>query len=154
MPSSSLRRRRKRNLKSDINVVPYIDVMLVLLIIFMVTAPLLNVGVDVNLPQADAKSLAPTKQQPIVVQVHKDGTLALTYEGVDRPQTVDEAQLVAKVRAFVDADPNVPVYVAGDRDTNYQAVYSVLSLLQREAKVARAGLMGDAPTSEASASRR
>jgi biopolymer transport protein TolR len=129
------RRGRKRRLKAEINVVPSIDVMLVLLIIFMVTAPLLNVGVDVNLPQADAKTLEQKRKQPVVVQVRKDGQLALTYEGLDRPQAVDAAQL--------EADPQVPVYVAGDRDVSYQTVYEVLSLLQRDAKVPRAGLMGD-----------
>jgi biopolymer transport protein TolR len=142
MANASSRRIRKRRLKAEINVVPYIDVMLVLLIIFMVTAPLLNVGVDVNLPQADAKSLEQKKKQPVVVQVGKDGALALTYEGVDRPQAVDAEQLVAKVRAFVEADPELAVYVAGDRDVSYQSVYEVLSLLQRDAKVSRAGLMG------------
>jgi biopolymer transport protein TolR len=141
--ATASRRSRKRKLKAEINVVPYIDVMLVLLIIFMVTAPLLNVGVDVNLPQADAKSLEQKKKQPVVVQVHKDGALALTYEGVDRPQAVDAEQLVAKVRGFVEADPELAVYVAGDRDVSYQDVYTVLSLLQTQAKVSRAGLMGD-----------
>jgi biopolymer transport protein TolR len=141
--ATASRRSRKRKLKAEINVVPYIDVMLVLLIIFMVTAPLLNVGVDVNLPQADAKSLEQKKKQPVVVQVHKDGALALTYEGVDRPQAVDAEQLVAKVREFVEADPELAVYVAGDRDVSYQDVYTVLSLLQTQAKVSRAGLMGD-----------
>ncbi|WP_330946677.1 protein TolR [Thermomonas sp. LB-4] len=143
MATASTRRARKRRLKAEINVVPYIDVMLVLLIIFMVTAPLLNVGVDVNLPQADAKTLEQKKKKPVVVQVGKDGALALTYEGVDRPQAVDAEQLVAKVRAFVDADPELAVYVAGDRDVSYQSVYEILSLLQRDAKVARAGLMGE-----------
>ena len=141
--ATASRRSRKRKLKAEINVVPYIDVMLVLLIIFMVTAPLLNVGVDVNLPQADAKSLEQKKKQPVVVQVGKGGALALTYEGVDRPQAVDAEQLVAKVRGFVEADPELAVYVAGDRDVSYQDVYTVLSLLQTQAKVSRAGLMGD-----------
>ena len=141
--ASASRRSRKKKLKAEINVVPYIDVMLVLLIIFMVTAPLLNVGVDVNLPQANAKTLEQKKKQPVVVQVGKDGALALTYEGVDRPQAVDAQQLVAKVRAFVEADPELAVYVAGDRDVSYQSVYEILSLLQRDAKVSRAGLMGE-----------
>lgn len=149
MAIASSRRSRKRKLKAEINVVPYIDVMLVLLIIFMVTAPLLNVGVDVNLPQADAKTLEQSKKQPLVVQVHKDGSLALTYDGMDRPQAMDVAQLVAKVRAFVEADPNASVYVAGDREVSYQAVYEVLSRLQRDAKVPRAGLMGTPPQSSA-----
>ena len=143
MATASLRRHRKRKLKAEINVVPYIDVMLVLLIIFMVTAPLLNVGVDVNLPQADAKTLEQKKKQPVVVQVDRDGRLALMYEGLDRPQAVDEAQLVEKVRAFMEADPELPVYVAGDGEVSYQTVYRVLGVLQSRAKVSRAGLMGD-----------
>jgi len=146
--ATTSRRHRKRKLKADINVVPYIDVMLVLLIIFMVTAPLLNVGVDVNLPQSDAKPLEQSKKQPVVVQVQRDGALSLTYEGLDRPQAVDRATLVAKVRGFVQADPQLAVYVAGDRDASYQTVYEVLTLLQRDAKVSRAGLMG-APTESA-----
>ena len=141
--SSGSRRHRRKKLKADINVVPYIDVMLVLLIIFMVTAPLLNVGVDVNLPQSDAKPLEQTKQKPIVVQVARDGGLSLTYEGMDRPQAVDREELVFKVKAFMDVDPKQAVYVAGDRDVNYQVVYEILSLLQTQAKVSRAGLMGD-----------
>ena len=141
--SSGSRRHRRKKLKADINVVPYIDVMLVLLIIFMVTAPLLNVGVDVNLPQSDAKPLEQSKQKPIVVQVASDGGLSLTYEGMDRPQAMDREGLVLKVKAFMDVDPKQPVYVAGDRDANYQAVYEVLSLLQTRAGVSRAGLMGD-----------
>ncbi|HRA02944.1 MAG TPA: protein TolR [Thermomonas sp.] len=137
------RRHRRKKLKAEINVVPYIDVMLVLLIIFMVTAPLLNVGVDVNLPQADARPLEQKNTKPVVVQVASDGSLALTYEGLDRPQRVDRVQLVAKVKGFVDADPQLPVYVAGDRDASYQTVYEILTLLQREARVSRAGLMGN-----------
>ena len=77
MATASLRRHRKRKLKAEINVVPYIDVMLVLLIIFMVTAPLLNVGVDVNLPQSDAKPLEQKNTKPVVVQVASDGRVAL-----------------------------------------------------------------------------
>ena len=143
MATASFRRHRKRKLKAEINVVPYIDVMLVLLIIFMVTAPLLNVGVDVNLPQADAKTLETNKKEPVVVQVSRDGTLALAYEGVDRPREVSREQLVAMVQGFVSKDPNLAVYVAGDRDVSYQTVYEVLSLLQTRAKVPRAGLMGE-----------
>ena len=141
--TSASRRHRRKKLKAEINVVPYIDVMLVLLIIFMVTAPLLNVGVDVNLPQADARPLEQKHTKPVVVQVASDGSLALTYEGLDRPQRVDRVQLVAKVKGFVDADPQLPVYVAGDRDASYQTVYEILTLLQREARVSRAGLMGN-----------
>jgi biopolymer transport protein TolR len=141
--ATASRRHRRKKLKAEINVVPYIDVMLVLLIIFMVTAPLLNVGVDVNLPQSDAKPLEQKNTKPVVVQVASDGTLALTYEGMDRPQAVSREEMVAKVKGFIAADPQLPVYVAGDRDANYQTVYEVLTLLQRDSRVSRAGLMGN-----------
>jgi biopolymer transport protein TolR len=140
--ANASRRHRKRKLKAEINVVPYIDVMLVLLIIFMVTAPLLNVGVDVNLPQANAKTLEQKKKQPVVVQVDGDGNLALMYEGIDRPQAMGEAALLAKVGAFVKADPDLPVYVAGDGEVRYQAVYALMGKLQGEARVSRVSLMG------------
>jgi biopolymer transport protein TolR len=140
--NSGSRRHRRKKLKADINVVPYIDVMLVLLIIFMVTAPLLNVGVDVNLPQSDAKNLEQKKKQPVVVQVDGDGKLALLYEGLDHPQAMGEAALLAKVAAFVAADPTLPVYVAGDGAVRYQTVYALMGKLQSEAKVPRVSLMG------------
>ena len=135
--------RKRRKLKSEINVVPYIDVMLVLLIIFMVTAPLLNVGVDVNLPQANAKALDTEKKDPVVVQVDRDGKLALMHESFDRPRAVTGEQMINMVKSFRVADPKLIVYVAGDRDVGYQTVYEVLTRLQKEAGVERAGLMGD-----------
>ena len=133
--------RKRRKLKSEINVVPYIDVMLVLLIIFMVTAPLLNVGVDVNLPQTNAKALD-SKKDPVVVQVDKDGNLALMHEGQDRPRAVSREQLVNMVRGFKSANADLVVYVAGDRDARYSEVLAVMADLQG-AGIARVGLMGD-----------
>ena len=82
----SSRSRKRRKLKADINVVPYIDVMLVLLIIFMVTAPLLNLGVDVELPQANAKPIQQDKE-PVIVGVHADGRLSLQLQGSE-PQEI------------------------------------------------------------------
>ncbi|MEP6633732.1 MAG: protein TolR, partial [Luteimonas sp.] len=129
----------KRKLKAEINVVPYIDVMLVLLIIFMVTAPLLNLGVDINLPQSNAKSIQ-EKKDPVIVSVDKDGHLFLTIQGA-KNQAVTSAELVAKVGAFVERNPDVSVFVAGDGQAPYQTVYNVLTDLQTKANVARAGLM-------------
>ena len=140
--TASLFHRKRRKLKSEINVVPYIDVMLVLLIIFMVTAPLLNVGVDVNLPQANAKALDTKKKDPVVVQVDKDGNLALMHEGQDRPRGVTREQLVSMVQGFKSADSDLVVYVAGDRDARYSEVLGVMADLQR-AGIGRVGLMGD-----------
>ena len=71
-----------------------------------------------------------------------DGNLALMYEGINRPQAMDEAQLLAKVASFVQADPELPVYVAGDGEVRYQTVYALMGKLQGEAKVSRVSLMG------------
>ncbi len=139
--TSTSRRKRKRKLKADINVVPYIDVMLVLLIIFMVTAPLLNLGVDVQLPQSNAKSIQ-EKKDPIVVSVDREGHLFLTIEGA-KNEAVTSEQLVAKVGAYVRNNPKVAVFVAGDGNAPYQTVYSVLTDLQTKANVSRAGLMSN-----------
>ena len=137
--TSTGRRIRKRKLKAEINVVPYIDVMLVLLIIFMVTAPLLNLGVDIDLPQSRAKTID-QKKEPVIVSIDRDGNLYLTLQGAKNEALTSE-QLVAKVRAFVDNNKDVPVFVAGDGNAPYQKVYDVLTLLQTEAHVPRAGLM-------------
>jgi biopolymer transport protein TolR len=134
---SSMRHKRFK-LKSEINVVPYIDVMLVLLIIFMVTAPMINKNVDVNLPQANAKSLQ-DKKDPVIVVVDQTGQLFLTL-GTEKRQPVDVATMQAKVGAFVKVNPEVSVLVAGDRDGKYEGVYQVLAQLQ-QAGVAKVGLM-------------
>ena len=89
------RHRKRRKLKAEINVVPYIDVMLVLLIIFMVTAPLLNLGVDIQLPQSKARSIQNDKE-PAVVSVDKDGHLFLTL-GPAKREPIEPQALVAKV---------------------------------------------------------
>lgn len=132
-------RRRKRALKADINVVPYIDVMLVLLIIFMATAPLLNLGVNVDLPQSKASTIK-TDTKPAIVSVNAAGELFLTADTL-RNTPLSREDLLAQVSAFAKAHPDAPVYVAADGTASYQTVYDVLSLLQSEAHVAKAGLM-------------
>ena len=139
MTAVSARRHKKRKLKAEINVVPYIDVMLVLLIIFMVTAPLLNLGVDIELPQSTARPLE-QKKEPIIVSLNSEGKLWLTLQGA-KNEPVTEEQMVAKVGAFVRNDGNVPVDVAADNDVAYQKVYDVLTALQTRANVPRAGLV-------------
>jgi len=134
------RRHKKRKLKAEINVVPYIDVMLVLLIIFMVTAPLLNLGVDIDLPKSTAKSIE-QKKEPIVVVVDPDGSYSLKMQDMPQ-QKVDAAVLTAKVSAFVASNPDVAVFVAGDRNSSYDTVYQAMVLLQ-QAGVERVGLMSN-----------
>ena len=135
----SNRRRHRRKLKNEINVVPYIDVMLVLLIIFMVTAPLMNLGVDVELPRADARSITSSDTDPVVVSVDAAGNYFLTLQGAPQESLTPE-ELEARISAFVRNNPNVPVFVAGDRDTSYELVVQALALL-KNADVPRVSLM-------------
>ena len=136
--SAPNRRRRKRKLQAEINVVPYIDVMLVLLIIFMVTAPLMNLGVGVELPRSNAKSIA-QKQEPVVVSVDADGNYFLTLQGAPQ-EAMQPDEVSARVAAFVRNNPDVPVYVAGDRMANYEVVLNAMALLQA-ANVPRVSLL-------------
>ncbi|HXE78833.1 MAG TPA: protein TolR [Rhodanobacter sp.] len=132
-------RRKRLKLKFEMNVVPYIDVMLVLLIIFMVTTPMMNSNVDVQLPQADAKSLQ-QKKDPVLISVMQDGTLYLTLPGAAKEQ-LDADALKVKVGAFVRVNPEVSVLVGGDERGSYGGVFKVLADLQ-QAGVAKVGLMG------------
>jgi biopolymer transport protein TolR len=136
--TSATRRLRKRKLKSEINVVPYIDVMLVLLIIFMITAPLLNLGVDIDLPKSDARSVQ-TNKEPITVSVDAQGGYTLKLQDAGQ-QKVSAAELDAKVRAIVASNPDIAVFVAGDGKASYATVYQAMVLLQ-QAGVDKVGLM-------------
>jgi len=138
MSTPALGSGRRRRAMADINVVPYIDVMLVLLIIFMVTAPLLNLGVDIELPKSDAAMLEQQKE-PILVSVAQDGAMYLTL-GIGEREAVDAATLKTKVAAFIRQNPQVPVLVAGDGRGNYDTVYQAMVLLQ-QAGAPRVGLM-------------
>ena len=125
----STRTRKRRKLKADINVVPYIDVMLVLLIIFMVTAPLLTLGVDVDLPQSNAKPLE-QKKDSVTAVITKDGHYLLTLSG-GKYEAIEPADLARKVGAFHDQNPDVPVYIGADGKVDYQHVISLMDLLAK-----------------------
>ncbi len=145
MSATITRHRKRRKLKADINVVPYIDVMLVLLIIFMVTTPLLTLGVDVELPQANARQVE-QKNDPVVVSVDASGAYFLSVEkGPNEP--IDAATLQQKVAAIVRTNPEVPIFVAGSRDAEYSLVFDTMVLLQ-QAGAPRVGLIG-APSGDA-----
>ena len=132
---------RKRRAVSEINVVPYIDVMLVLLIIFMVTAPLLKQGVDVDLPVAPANPLAADSPEPIVISVDKAGVMYLSI-ATDPDAGIDADSLVARVKSALESDPKRPVMVRGDANGPYQNVVTTLVLLQ-QADVKSVGLVTD-----------
>lgn len=145
-PTRSQRPRRRP--MSDINVVPYIDVMLVLLVIFMVTAPLLAQGVNVNLPQASAEPLDKNQGEPIVVTVEPGGQYWFRT-GTEEDEAVDPERLLARVVAARQLDANVPVLVKGDKDVFYGEVVRAMVLLQK-AGVADVGLMTRSPDDDTS----
>lgn len=128
---------------AEINVVPYIDVMLVLLVIFMITAPLLTQGVKVNLVEADAKPIEEDAKRPLVVSVEADGTWSLTYDD-DRTQQVDAEQLLQKSAAIINNNPGIPVLIKGDKGVVYDRVVRAMVLLQ-EAGAPSVGLITQPP---------
>ena len=134
----SYRNRKRRKLKAEINVVPYIDVMLVLMIIFMVTAPLMNLGVDIQLPQSTATAIQ-NEKEPVVVSVDQDGNYFLTI-GAGQREAIDIDTLVNKISAFVRQNPQVPVLIGGDERVDYGRIYKAMEALQR-AGVPKVGLM-------------
>ena len=126
---------------SEINVVPYIDVMLVMLVIFMITAPLLNQGVDVDLPQADAEPMPGEQQDPVVLTVDAGGRYFLNVGG-DPEQEIDADTLIERTATILRSRPKVAVLVRGDANVNYGLVVAAMSLLQ-QAGAERVGLVTD-----------
>ena len=128
-------KRNRRKPMAEINVVPYIDVMLVLLVIFMITAPLLNLGVEVDLPKADAEPLdSQESEEPMVVTVLTNGDLYLNAGGeVDGVSSglIDPESLVTTVSAIVRRNPEIQVLVAGDEEVGYGHIYGAMVLLQQ-----------------------
>jgi len=123
------RRRTLRKPMSQINVVPYIDVMLVLLVIFMITAPLLTQGVNVDLPQADAEPLPPEADDPVVVSVTAGGDFYVDVgEGKERP--IDGETLQRRIAAVLRNKPRTPIMVRADRNVQYGRVVEAMVLLQ------------------------
>ena len=128
---------------AEINIIPLVDVMLVLLIIFMVTAPLLTQGVQVDLPRADAKPVDDKDQEPLVVTVDAAGKLYLNI-GDDPQQPVAGGLLVQRIQAVQRRQPGKQVLVRGDHSVDYGAVISALVLLQ-QADIPKVGLVTDPP---------
>ncbi|MGE0583113.1 MAG: protein TolR [Steroidobacteraceae bacterium] len=138
--------RRKRRLMGEINVVPYIDVMLVLLIIFMVTAPLLTQGVKVDLPKAGAEPLEVALQQgekPLVLSIDRDGRYFLNI-GSKPDSALDEATVAARAAAMLRRSPDLPVLVKGDRRVAYGRVVEAMVILQK-AGAKKVGFLTDPP---------
>lgn len=123
-------RRRRSALMSEMNVVPYIDVMLVLLVIFMITAPLLTTGVEVDLPNGDAKAVDPQKQSnPLVLSINDIGQWFLNV-GENTDEAIDRESAFRLAVQALDDDPNRGVMVAADENINYGLVMEAMVTLQ------------------------
>jgi biopolymer transport protein TolR len=135
--------RRKRRLASDINVVPYIDVMLVLVVIFMATATI-ALGVQVDLPEAPAQPLDTTEQEePIQLTVRRDGALLLNLgETPEEPVTAEEVKRIVSIA--LRHKPQRRVVVSGDRSADYGMIMNAMVLLQ-EAGAQKVGLQSRPP---------
>ena len=143
-------RRQKRKPVAEMNVVPYIDVMLVLLVIFMVTAPMLNQGVKVDLPQVNSEVLpSDSNQQVLTLSVLADGTYYWNLgETVDTENQSDTAislqDMTESVAKIMRVRPDTLVYIRGDRDVNYGIVVAAMAALQQSG-VPNVGLITEAP---------
>ena len=135
--------RKRRKKVSELNVVPYIDVMLVLLIIFMVTAPLVTQGVNVDLPKAEAEPLDEDSKPPLVASVDAEGNYFLNI-GDTKDESLSAVDLATLVAAHLRVEPETPVVVKGDGSVPYDDVVQLMVLLQR-AGVPSVGLMTAPP---------
>jgi biopolymer transport protein TolR len=121
-------KRTKRKLVAEINVVPYIDVTLVLLVVFMITAPLLMQGVKVELPDANSAPMDTKDQEPFIVSIKADGSYWIDVKGENRVQSL--AVIKDRVAKVLRQTPKTPVLVWGDSSVDYGVVVNLMSELQ------------------------
>ena len=121
---------KRRNLISDINVVPYIDVMLVLLVIFMISAPLMVQGIQVNLPEATSEALPVKNNEPLIVSIKEDGALFLEADST-KNNALNLKDLNNAVTKIFEANPELQVVIRGDGQVKYERVMTVMAELQR-----------------------
>ncbi|MCM2130673.1 protein TolR [Larsenimonas rhizosphaerae] len=137
-------RRKRRKLSSEINVVPFIDVMLVLLIIFMITAPMMTQGVDVELPKVSSSPIE-NQADPLIVSVDREGNYYLNLGDHEEPVTLDG--LGEQVVKVIKRTPGTPVMVRGDTNATYGQIVTLMSTLQT-AGVPNVGLISDPPSGQ------
>lgn len=149
--------RAKKPLNSEMNVVPYIDVMLVLLIIFMVTAPMLTTGVEVNLPSEKTSNITKSELTPVIVSLTKDGELFVSHErAID--QAISESELSALLTDMAQANmgesgSQLQVLINADKDNAYEAVMHVMALVQG-AGVTKVGLLSSQSSTKKQSSKK
>jgi biopolymer transport protein TolR len=143
MLKNATRRRPRRRLLAEINIVPYIDVMLVLLVIFMVTAPLITLGVKVNLPQERAGALASPPLEAVVITVDSSGRYFVDL-GSDQRHAISERTLLEQLRVVLTRQPQTPILVRADQQVEYGRVVRAMVIAQT-AGAAEVGLITAPP---------
>lgn len=138
---STFRRERKKPV-AEMNVVPYIDVMLVLLVIFMVTAPMLTQGLQVELPKAVTDSISLKNREPVIVSIKADGSYWIKH-GSGKDRRIKRDAIASRVTEILDASPEAPVLVNGDHRVKYGVVVTLMAQLQ-QAGVPNVGLLTQA----------
>jgi len=141
MARSVIHKRRQRRQVAEINVVPYIDVMLVLLVIFMITAPLLRTGVEIDLPDADAAPIEGQAQDPLILSVNSAGEWFLNV-GDTPDESISEANALKLSSAVLRLNPDKRVMVQGDTQVDYGQIMRAMVVLQ-QAGAADIGLMAE-----------
>lgn len=149
---SPFSRPTSRKVNASMNVVPYIDVMLVLLVIFMVTAPMLTTGVDIDLPKAQTKALTQGTQLPVIVSLKANGEIYMSYQDkTDAPMR--ESELISTLQSLqampeyqVDGKPNVNVMINADQNNQYGDIMALMANLQ-QAGIQKVGLLTAPPKS-------
>lgn len=132
---------RQRKANGEMNVVPYIDVMLVLLVIFMVAAPMLTTGIDINPPQENTKPIATNEMSPVIVAITAEGKLFVSYQdAIDEP--VDTDGLDRLLQALIAKNNQTQVMIQADKKVAYQAVMQVMAIAQN-AGVEQIGLLSE-----------
>ena len=116
--------KKKREPISEINVTPFVDVMLVLLVIFMITAPLLTTGIKVNLPESTAKSIS-EKKEPVTVTIKKNGDIFL------QKKKIKKNELIKKLYEFKKLNDDLKIYIRGDKDLNYGQVINLMGTINK-----------------------
>ncbi|SHN89289.1 Tol biopolymer transport system, TolR protein [Bathymodiolus heckerae thiotrophic gill symbiont] len=132
-----LPQRRRPSVDASINIVPYIDVMLVLLVIFMMTTPIIEQGIEVDLPTADAQMVDFTEQQPTIITINKDGEYFINSLNEDDSDVAQGERLplgiiAGRVSARLEIYPSMKVFVRGDANVAYGSVVSLMSFLQKQ----------------------
>ena len=114
----------KKTLMNEINVTPFVDVMLVLLIIFMITAPLLTTGIKINLPKSAANQIS-EKKEPITITINKKGEIYL------QNKKMESKKLIKKLSELKKQDKDLKIYIRGDRDINYGKIMKIMGEINR-----------------------